>query len=43
MKIIKYMSLFALDFVLFILWLFTGNIVAISMCVLISIPLLERD
>lgn len=43
MKIIKDMSLFALDYVFFILWLFTGNNVAIVLCVLISIPLLERD
>lgn len=43
MKIIKDMSLFVLDYVLFILWLFTGNNVAIAMCLLISIILIERD
>ena len=43
MKIIKVMSLFVLDYVFFILWLFTGNKVAIVVCVLISIILLERD
>lgn len=43
MKIIKDMSLFALDYVFFILWLFTGNNVAIVLCVLISIILIERD
>ena len=43
MKIIKDMPLFVLDYVLFILWLFTGNKVAIVVCALISIILLEGD
>lgn len=43
MKIIKDMSLFVLAYTLFIVWLFTGNNVAIVAVVLISIPLLERD
>lgn len=43
MKIIKEIFLFIIDYMLFILWLFTGNKVAIVVCVLISIILLERD